>query len=185
MNVLLLYGDPPDRTETRVLGEAYERGAREAGAVVRSLNIIDLKFNPNIPLGHRVTDLEPDMDYALKQLHWATHVVLFCTVYKDTIPARLKGFFDRLFLPDRVFPEGLNNDFRGKSARIVSMLDQASWASYKEDKLPAYHSVKRMVFERRGFHPVRTATVGVLHSIDNEYAKKWLGKMTDFGVKLI
>lgn len=187
-NVLLLYGDPPDQEVTRLLGRAYERGAAEAGAVVRTINIMDLKFNSNIPLGERVFHLEPDMELSLRQLHWASHVVLFCTVYKDTIPARLKGFFDRLFLPDRIFsgPQaGVDNDFRGKSARIVSVLDGASWESYRESKSPAYHSVKRIVFERRGFRPVRTATVGYLHSVDNEYAKKWLGKMTEFGIKLI
>lgn len=184
--VLILYGGPEEGA--RALGRQYELGAREAGAVTRSLTITDLKFSAGVPPGVRTMDLEQDLALALEQMQWADHVTLFCTVCQDTIPSRLKGFFDRVFMPDKLFGagvHGMHNDFRGRSARIVSVLDQASWEWWRETKLPAYHSIKRTVFEQRGFKPVRTATVGYLHALDNEYAKKWLGKMTEFGRKLI
>lgn len=181
--VLILFGGPAEETAAHVLGNQYALGAAESGAMVRSLRITDLKFSPIAFLGARTMELEHDLANALEQLQWADHVALFCSVSQDTIPSRLKGFFDRLFTPDKLF--GAANDFNGRSARIVSILDKASWEWWQETKLPAYHSIKRVVFEQRGFRPVRTSTVGYLQALDNEYARKWLGKMTEFGRKLI
>jgi putative NADPH-quinone reductase len=181
--LLIMYGGPVEEQGARALGGQYAQGAAESGAVVRTLAITDLKFSPVAPLGARTMDLEPDLAWALEQVQWADHVAFFCSVSQDTIPSRLKGFFDRLFTPDKLF--GAGSDFTGRSARIVSVLDKAAWAWWQETKLPAYHSIKRVVFEHRGFRPVRTSTVGYLQALDNEYAKKWLGKMTEFGRKLI
>lgn len=183
--VLILYAESPAANGARTLGESYASAARAAGATVRELTIADLKFSTGFPQGVRVIEPEQDLQNALTQLHWADHVVLFCTVHRDSIPAKLKSFIDRIFMPDKLFHTGADNNFSGKTARIVSVLDQASWEYWLQTKLPAYHSIKRAVFEHRGFRPVRTSTVGHLHSLENDYAKKWLGKMTEFGRKLI
>lgn len=187
-NLLLLYGDADKGSINTALSEAYKKGAVAGGAVVRELHIMDLKFNPNRQFNNRVAELEPDLQQALTQLHWANHIVLFCTVNKESIPARLSGFFDRLFLPNQVFPMGhhsFNNNFSGKSARIVSVLDEASWVEWQQTKNPAYHSIKRIVLERCRIKPVHTCTIGYLHSLENDYAKKWLRKLEGFGEKLL
>lgn len=187
-NLLILYGDAEKDGINSALTEAYKKGALEANAIVKELYIMDLKFNPNKQFNNRVTELEPDLQLALERLHWANHILLFCTVNRESIPARLSGFFDRLFLPNQVFPtrnHTFNNNFSGKSARIVSVLDQASWEEWQQTKRPTYHAIKRTVLEHCRINPVRTCTIGYLYSLENEYATKWLRKMESFGAKMM
>ncbi|RFM25594.1 NAD(P)H-dependent oxidoreductase [Deminuibacter soli] len=187
-NLLLLYGDADKTGINTALWEAYKKGAQESGAAIRELHIMDLKFNPNKQFSNRVAELEIDLQLALEQLHKANHIVLFCTVNSDSIAARLSGFFDRLFLPNQVFPVGsasFNNNFSGKSARIVSVLDEASWEEWVETKVPTYHSIKRSVLEQCRIKPVHTCTIGYLHTLKNGYAQKWLRKMEGFGKKIL
>ena len=186
--VLIINGDPEKTDITCALIQAYRKGAEEAGAHVREITIIDLIFNSNKQFNNRITELEPDLKRALDQITWSTHVVLFCPVYLSSIPTRIKGFFDRLFMPDQVFlSKNLNirNNFSGKSARIVSILDEETFEYWKQDKKVTYLSIKRNVFENCRFHPVHTNTIGQLYSLDNDYSKKWLRKMESFGNKIM
>lgn len=186
--VLIINGDPEKTDTTSRLIQAYRKGAEESGAQVREITIVDLIFNSNKQFNNRVTELEPDLKRALDQINWAGHIVLFCPVYLSSIPTRIKGFFDRLFMPDLVFmakQQNIRNNFAGKSARIVSILDEETFEYWKQDKKVTYLSIKRNVFENCRFHPVHTNTIGQLYSLENEYSKKWLRKMEIFGNKLM
>ncbi|WP_158799329.1 NAD(P)H-dependent oxidoreductase [Pedobacter sp. L105] len=186
--ILIINGDPEKTDTIRYLIDAYRKGAEEAGAHIREITIVDLIFNPNKQFNNSVTELEPDLKRALDQIIWSGHVVLFCPVYLSSIPTRIKGFFDRLFIPDQVFlakQQNIRKNFAGKSARIVSILDEETFEYWKQDKKVTYLSIKRNVFENCRFHPVHTNTIGQLYSIENEYSKKWLRKMETFGAKLM
>lgn len=186
--VLIINGDPEKTAATSHLIMAYRKGAEEAGAHIKEIAIIDLIFNPNKQFNNRITELEPDLKRALDMVMWASHVVLFCPVYLSSIPTRIKGFFDRLFMPDQVFlstHQNLSNNFSGKSIRIVSILDQETFEYWKQDKKVTYLSIKRNIFENCRFYPVHTNTIGQLYSLDNEYSKKWLRKLEAFGTKLM
>jgi len=186
--VLIINGDPDKTTATSYLINAYIKGAQGAGAHVREVAIIDLIFNSNKQFNNRVTELEPDLKKALDMIMWANHVVLFCPVYLSSIPTRITGFFDRLFMPDQVFStkqHNISNNFSGKSARIVSILDEETFEYWKQDKKITYLSIKRNVFENCRFNPVHTNTIGQLYSLENEYSKKWLRKLEAFGEKII
>jgi putative NADPH-quinone reductase len=186
--LLIINGDPEKTAATSYLIQAYVKGAKEAGAHIKEIAIVDLIFNSNKQFNNRVTELEPDLKRALDLIMWANHVVLFCPVYLSSIPTRITGFFDRLFMPNQVFhaaQQGINNNFSGKSARIVSILDQETFEYWKQDKKITYLSIKRNVFENCRFHPVLTNTIGQLYSLDNEYSKKWLRKLEAFGTKII
>jgi putative NADPH-quinone reductase len=68
------------------------------------LNVRDLKFDPNLKWGYaRKQALEPDLKTAQELVLWCDHLVLFTPVWWFSIPALLKGFFDRVFLPDFAF----------------------------------------------------------------------------------
>lgn len=187
--VLILNGDIEKRTSTNFLIEAYKSGAESAGAVVKILAITDLIFNSNMLFNNRqIAELEPDLIKALQLLHASHHIVLFCPVYVDHIPAKIKGFFDRLFVPDQLFKSNqlnFNNDFRGKSGRIVSILDEHTFKEWKLNKRITYLSIKKTVFEKRRVNPVLTNTIGELHAFDNHYSQKWSSKMRKFGSQLI
>lgn len=187
--VLILNGDIEKTVSTDFLINAYKKGADAAGATVRELAIIDLIFNSNKLFNNRqIAELEPDLQKALSAIRQANHIVLFCPVYVDHIPAKIKGFFDRLFMPDQVFTtsaQGFNNNFSGKSGRIVSILDEATFRDWKANKKPTYLSIKKTVFEKCRITPVLTNTIGQLHSLENHYSQKWVTKMEKFGSQLI
>ncbi len=186
--LLILNGDPEKTETTQVLINAYKKGAITSGANIREISIIDLKFNANKQFNNRVLELEPDLQKALDLIKWANHIVLFCPVYVSSIPARIKGFFDRLFLPDQVFilkQGNISNNFSGKSARIISILDQETFADWLTNKQITYLSIKRNIFENCRISPVHTSTIGQPYNIDNDYTKKWIRKLEGFGTKLI
>ena len=187
--VLLLNGDIEKNASTNFLINAYKQGAESVGATVRELAIIDLIFNSNKLFNNRqIADLEPDLQKALTAIRQSSHVVLFCPVYVDHIPAKIKGFFDRLFMPDQIFTtqqQNVNNNFSGRSARIVSILDEATFKEWKANKKTTYLSIKKVVFEKCRMSPVLTNTIGELHSLENHYSQKWLTKMEKFGSQLI
>lgn len=180
-NLLILHGDTEKTGINQEFAKAYKQGAEKVGAAVKEIYIMDLKFNPNKQFNNQITPLEPDLQTASEKIKWANHIVLFCTVNHDSIPARLSGFFDRLFTPSQLH-QGM---YAGKSARIVSVLDEESWKEWQLTMKPTYHSIKRTVLERCRINPVRTCTIGYVHSPENDYAKKWIMKMQGFGEKFM
>ena len=183
-NVLLINGDLFKTASTDFLMDAYHNGVKQADGVVQELRIADLLFNYNIKLPSlNTTPLEPDLQFALRQLHWSRHIVLFCPVYRSYIPSKIKGFFDRLFLPyqSNLDLNRIDNNFYRKSARIVSVLDQDLFHEYSLYKKTNFMSVKRDVFERCHISPVRTSALGHLYQLDNSYSAKWAEKLARFG----
>ncbi|RFZ92276.1 hypothetical protein D0C36_12615 [Mucilaginibacter conchicola] len=186
--VVIVNADINKTETTRALIEAYREGAVGVSASVKDIVIADLKFNPNKPLMGRMADPETDLTDAMVKMKWASHIIIFCPVYKSSINFKIKGFFDRIFQPDQVFvvnQGNFNNDFRGRTARIVSILDEEAWADWQTDQKPTYLSIKKNVLERCRIHPVHTSTIGHLYSLENEYTQKWLKKLFNFGAKII
>lgn len=173
---------------TQALINAYREGAESVQAVVKEITITNLKFNPNQQLPDRAAEIEPDLSDAIKKLKWASHIVIFCPVFKQSINFKVKGFFDRVFLPHRVFvsaKDSFDENFEGRSARIISILDDEAWKDWQSTQKATYLSIKRSVLEKRNIKPVYTSTVGYLYTIENEYAQKWLKKLYNFGAKIL
>lgn len=173
---------------TQALIDAYRNGANSVQAVIKEIAIANLRFNPNQQLPDRTSEIEPDLTEAIEKLKWASHIVIFCPVFKQSINFKIKGFFDRVFLPDRVFvssKDNFNGNFSGRSARIVSILDEEAWKDWQTTQKATYLSIKRSVLEKRNIKPVYTSTVGHFYTIENEYAQKWLKKLFNFGAKLL
>lgn len=131
MKILVINGHPnPDSLNT-ALAQTYMETARTLGATVRYLPIGELNFNPNLQYGYaKRMELEPDLQRALDDIYWSTHQVWIHPMWWVGMPAIMKGFFDRLFLPGLVFKhhstthtEGL---LQGKTARIIVTMGDLS-----------------------------------------------------------
>ncbi|WP_257092963.1 NAD(P)H-dependent oxidoreductase [Sphingobacterium sp. E70] len=110
--ILIINGHPNRESFNFGIAATYQDGAEESGAEVRSINIADLNFNPNLQFGYQKrTELEPDLLQAWEDILWAEHLVWVHPVWWGGLPAMMKGFIDRLFLPGFAFQYRENSLF--------------------------------------------------------------------------
>ncbi|MEJ7676773.1 MAG: NAD(P)H-dependent oxidoreductase [Segetibacter sp.] len=102
--ILIISGHPDKESFNFGLSEAYKKGAISSGVDIKEIVVRDLEFNPNLQFGYRKrTELEPDLIDAKEKIKWAEHLVWIYPVWWGSIPAILKGFIDRVFLPGFAF----------------------------------------------------------------------------------
>lgn len=122
--ITILLGHPNKDSLLCHFSEQYERGAKEAGHEVKMINISDLTFDPILHKGYKeIQELEPDLKKVQEDIAWCDHFVIFYPAWWSTMPALLKGLFDRIWLPGFAFKfphHGLmwTPLMRGKTAEV-------------------------------------------------------------------
>ncbi len=102
--IALFNGHPDEDSFCAAISQSYLAGAEKSGASIRTINIRDLDFNPNLQFGYRKrTELEPDLLAAQEALKWADHLVWVYPVWWGSVSAIMKGFLDRVLLPGFAF----------------------------------------------------------------------------------
>ena len=156
---------------------------------MRTIHIIDLQFNPNLQFGYRKrTELEPDLLLAWEDIQWADHLVWVHPVWWGGLPALMKGFIDRLFLPGFAFQYRENSLLwdkllKGKSARIITTLDQPSWYYTLVYGKPSVNQLKRSTLQFCGISPVKVTYIGIIKTSGPIKRDKWLQKVKQLGHK--
>ena len=123
--ILVLLGNPDSETFSGRIASAYEAAARNAGHEVDRINIGELQFDPVLHKGYKVIqELEPDLVSMQERWRWADHIVIVYPNWWTTMPAVLKGMFDRMYLPGFAFnfnkkTKRLIQHLKGKTARVI------------------------------------------------------------------
>jgi NAD(P)H dehydrogenase (quinone) len=189
--ILIINGHPDKESFNFALANAYKKGAIESGAEVKEINICDLIFNPNLQYAYRQrTELEPDLMDAQGKITWADHLVWIYPVWWGSMPAILKGFIDRVFLPGFAFQKRENSIWwdkllTNKSARIISTLDQPAWYYWLVFRQPSINAMKKLTLEFCGIKPVKTTYFGPIRLSKTDYRQNWLVKIEALGRKNI
>ncbi len=189
MKILIINGHPDKESFNYALKEAYKKGALASGADLREINIGELKFNPNLEYGYRKrTDLEPDLIQAQKNIKWADHIVWIYPVWWGSVPALMKGFLDRILLPDFAFKkrEGSvwwDKYLTGKTSRIICTMDQPAWYYSLINKMPSHRAMKKLTLNFIGIKKVNITSIGPLRLSKLEFREKWINKVEKMGLK--
>jgi len=187
--ILIINGHPNKESFNYALVDSYKKGALNSGAEVEEIVIANLKFNPNLEFGYQKRmELEPDLLAAWEKIQWAEHLVWVHPVWWGGLPAITKGFIDRLFLPGLVFKPRENSVWwdkllKGKTAHIITTLDQPSWYYRLFFARPSVNQLKKTVLEYCGVKPVKVTYVGIIKTSDEKKRKKWLQKIEILGHK--
>jgi len=185
--ILIINGHPNTDSFNYALARAYKVGAEAAGANVSEINISALNFNPNLEFGYkRRMELEPDLVDSLEKIKLADHLVWIHPVWWGGFPAMMKGFIDRLFLPGITFKYRENAVWWdkllvGKTARIVTTIDQPAWYYRLVYGSPSVNQLKKSILEFCGVKPVKVSYFGIVKTADLRKRNKWLEQAESLG----
>ncbi len=133
MNIYLLLGHTDSETLSGALADRYAAAAQAAGHTVRRQNIGDMQFDPVLHHGYKtIQALEPDLEAFIANVQWADHIVIVYPTWWSSMPAKLKGLFDRAWLPHLAFnfaDHGLTwkKLLKGRTARIITTANMNPW----------------------------------------------------------
>jgi putative NADPH-quinone reductase len=188
--ILVILGQPQRQSFGAALAQAYAEGARASGAEVKELYLGDLKFDPAGAMNRSSPpELESDLVKAQDAIKWAEHLVFVYPIWWGTIPALLKGFIERVFLP------GFAVNFRdnsplwdklliGRSARLIVTLNTPSWIYRWVYGRPGHNTMKKTILEFCGVKPVRITEVGPVKNSTDARRQKWIAQVRALGVGL-
>ena len=188
--IFLLLGHPDKSGFCGEIADAYESAARAAGHSVVRMNIGEMQFDPILHKGYRAKqELEPDLVTFQNEITTAEHVVIVYPVWWVSMPALLKGLFDRAWLPGSAFryikmSNGKrtifwNRLFRGKTSRIFMTSGTAPWlVRFLPGNVNA--QLKWGILWFAGFS-VRTTWFGPAENIPENRKSRWLKHVRDLG----
>jgi NAD(P)H dehydrogenase (quinone) len=185
--ILIINGHPDKKSFCFALAESYKKGADTNGSDCKLVHLIDLKFNPILTNGYRiVSELEPDLQKIQLDILKADHLVLVYPNWWGTYPALLKGFIDRVFLPDFAFKYQKTSPLpakllKGKTARLIITMDTPRWYYWLINKSPGHNSMKTGILEFCGIKPVKISAFAIIKSSDEKKRKQWLTEVEALG----
>lgn len=189
-NIFILLGHPDKYTTCGMLATAYEEAAEKAGHQVRRTNLGDLHFDPILHKGyHEIQELEPDLVRVQDNFKWADHIVIVYPNWWSSMPALLKGLFDRMFLPG--FAYHFNEShmtwhrlLKGKSARVIITMD--NWPTIARFLFGDYtNEISRAILGFSGVHPVRISKIGPVRTMSDHRKRSLKLRISDLAKEAI
>jgi putative NADPH-quinone reductase len=191
MKILVINGHPDPESFCSALSRAYLEGAASQSAEIRTIDLSQISFDPILKYGYRKrTGLEEDLVKAQEFIRWADHLVIVYPTWWGTMPAVLKGFFDRVFLPGFAFKFRENSALwdkllTGRSAHLIVTMDTPSWYNRLIYRHAGHQVMKRNILNFCGIKPVRLTEINRVNSSSAEQRAEWLDKVRRLGSKLV
>ena len=177
-HILIFVGNPVKSSFSYACGDAYEETARNTGASVRRFNVDEMDFDPTLHRGYEVVqELEPDLMSFREAVTWADHLVFIYPNWWNTMPAKMKGLFDRSFLPGFAF-KFINSRFtpllKGKSARVINVVGSTHPLVLRFIIGPYTNELSDGILRLCGVRPVRVKSFGPSRSSSDKTRRRWL-----------
>lgn len=185
-NIFVLVGHSHLDGLTAELADAYESAARVSGHEVRRVNLSELQFDPILHKGYNdIQSLEPDLVMVQENIKWASHLVVLYPNWWTSMPAILKGMFDRMWLPGFAFSfDKETHDvielLKGKTARVI-VVDGARSPFMTRLKYGDYtNEISRGILGFSGMK-VHVTTIGPGEHADDTHHNMWVEQVRELG----
>ena len=183
--IFVLLGHPDTDSMCCQFADAYTDGAREKGNEVRRVNLGQMQFDPILHRGYRVIqELEPDLKQFQENVKWCDHFVIVYPSWWSTMPALLKGLFDRAWLPGfayKFLPSGFNWNklLKGRTATVFVSSDAHPLLArfLFGDNV---NEIRDGILWFAGISP-KIKKVGPMKNISSERRAKWAKKFKSWG----
>lgn len=184
--ILIILGHPDTNSFSGTMADHYQVGAEDAEHDVRRINLGDINFNPILHKGYsEIQELEPDLVHIQESITWADHVVIVYPNWWCTMPALLKGLFDRVWLPGFAFNFNkktgkVDQHLKGKTARVIIIAGTHSpfstWWKYGDYTNEIQHGIL-------GFAGLHTAVsaFGPSNKVNDARKERWLSQLEKLG----
>ncbi len=181
--VLIINGNPNTTSFCREIANSYKISSEEKGNPVKILHVGDLDFALNLKHGFEdKTELENDLLLAQNYISWAEHIVIIHPVWWGSVPAVLKGFFDRVLLPGFAFKYHENDPMwdkllKGKTGHLIYTSDTPTFIYKWIFGAPSENMVKKRVMKFCGISPVKVTRFGSMRKKTSDQRNKILEKI--------
>lgn len=186
--ILVLLGHSDADTYSGTVADHYQAGAEDSGHEVRRLNIGDMQFDPVLHKGYKaIQELEPDLQYAQESVRWADHVVIIYPNWWCAMPAKLKGMFDRCWLPGFAFnfnkeTKQIEKHLTGRTGRVIILSGSHSPFSAWWHFGDYTNEIQYGILEFAGIR-TNVSSYGPCEKVDDERRTKWLKEVEALGKK--
>jgi putative NADPH-quinone reductase len=175
MKTLIINGHPDQKSFTSQIARSIFKQLE--GQNLEILNVSELNFNP-VYLGFGDTQkLEEDIAISQQKIKDANHIIILTPIWWSTYPALLKGFFDRVLMPNFAFryDEGQTLQTKlltGKTAELILMSDAPAWYRKYILRDPAAKILKRDILGFCGIKVNKVRRVGNVRGLSQEERAK-------------
>lgn len=192
--IYILNGHPAYQSLNRTLAEAYADSARQAGHDVRITHLHDLDFDPDYGFGGYTNHkpLEDALERVMSDIEWSEHMVLTTPMWWGGLPAKLKGLFDRAFLPGRAYSTrettwiGLPTPMlSGRTGHVIMTSDTPHLFMRWIYRNAMLRQLRDQILGFVGIKPARiTHFTGASHPKPGR-VERWISKVQTFGVEAV
>lgn len=182
-NITIILGHPDSSSFCNAIAEQYAASARSVGHTVRLFKLGELVFDPVLRHGYQQRQA---LEHALVEIRdaisWAQHLVFVYPIWWGSMPAILKGMFDRIFLPGYAFKyreDSLWWDrlLVGRSAHAIVTMDTPPWYYRLIYTMPGHHQIKKTILKFCGIKPVQITSFGPIRNASETQRNIWLRKV--------
>jgi putative NADPH-quinone reductase len=184
--IVILCGNPDSDSFTSSVVDQYQVAAEEAEHLVKRYNIGDMDFDPVLHKGYKeIQQLEPALMEFQDAIRECDHFVLAYPNWWCSMPAKLKGLFDRAWLPGFAFnfnkeTKKVEGHLAGRTARVYVLSGSHSpfktWWQYGDYT----NEIQYGILEFAGIK-TQVTTYGPCEKVDDSCRNKWLKQAAGHG----
>jgi putative NADPH-quinone reductase len=180
-NILIINGHPNKESYNYALHQAYKRGLQNKGNChIEEILVADLQFNLNLSKGYSMgITMENDLLNAQNKIKKADHLVWIYPLWWGMMPALLKGFIHRVFVPGFAFKYHHHDSkwdklLSGKTTEIICSIDYPVFLFKWFFGEGGVKVMRKMVLEFCGLKVSKTTYVGPIKTSSENQRINWL-----------